>query len=207
MAPACASPSCGRRRGSKGDAVKRPAPATKPAGISSEAVKQRTGKGWDKWFAILDAAGAATMRHKEIATLLHERHGVPGWWSQMVTVGYEQAWGLRQKHQTTEGYQASASKTYAVPVAKLYAAWAEPKARARWLGKPDITVSKTTPEQSLRGVWKDGKTRIDANFWRKGEAKSQVTISHLKLADAAEVARVKAQWKEALERLRALLEA
>ena len=99
------------------------------------------------------------MPHKEIAALLNERHGVPGWWSQMVTVGYEQARGLRQKHQTTEGYQASASKSFAVPVSKLYAAWADPKARAKWLGKPDIAVSKATPGKSLRGVWKDGKTR------------------------------------------------
>ena len=36
------------------------------------------------------------MSHKEIAEYLNEKRGVPGWWSQMVTVTYEQERGLRE---------------------------------------------------------------------------------------------------------------
>jgi hypothetical protein len=58
-------------------------------GIGDEAVRAKTGKTWGQWIATLDKAGARTMEHAEIASLLHEKFGVPGWWTQMVTVGYE----------------------------------------------------------------------------------------------------------------------
>ena len=85
--------------------------ATKAAGVSDAAVQAKTGKGWQEWFALLDAAGARQMSHKEIAARLYDQLGCPDWWSQMVAVGYEQERGLREKHQTPAGYQVSASKT------------------------------------------------------------------------------------------------
>ena len=39
-----------------------------------------------EWFALLDAWGATGHSHTEIARWLHETHGVPGWWSQNITV-------------------------------------------------------------------------------------------------------------------------
>jgi hypothetical protein len=38
------------------------------------------------------------MPHKQIAEYLYEKHGLSGWWSQVVTVVYEQERGLREKH-------------------------------------------------------------------------------------------------------------
>ncbi|MCJ7519417.1 MAG: DUF4287 domain-containing protein [Anaerolineaceae bacterium] len=32
--------------------------------ISSDAVKAKTGKSWDEWFALMDASGFAKMSHK-----------------------------------------------------------------------------------------------------------------------------------------------
>jgi hypothetical protein len=58
-------------------------------GVTSEAVRKATGKTWDEWLTILDAAGGQKMQHPEIAKLLSEEYGTPDWWSQMVTVGYE----------------------------------------------------------------------------------------------------------------------
>lgn len=118
---------------------------TKAGGISGEVVQIRTGKGWDEWFA------------------------VPPCWRQMVTVAYEQARGLRKKHQTPQGYQASASKTVAVPIDTLYSAWADPKRRARRLPDGSIKVSTTRPNTSSRGAWVDGKSRLDVNFWGETE--------------------------------------
>jgi hypothetical protein len=66
--------------------------------ISSEAVKAKTGKDWPEWFAILDAADAQKMSHKEIVALLAEKYQVGSWWQQMVTVTYEQGRGLRDRH-------------------------------------------------------------------------------------------------------------
>ncbi len=95
------------------------------AGVSSAAVQRATGKTWAEWLAILDAVGARQMAHPDIALYLSREQGVPDWWCQMVTVGYEQARGLRAVHQKTDGFTANASKTIGVPVARLFAAWTD----------------------------------------------------------------------------------
>jgi hypothetical protein len=64
------------------------------AGQSDEAVSRRTGHTWPEWVRILDAKGAATMEHPAIARMVSGL-GVPDWWSQTVTVGYERIKGLR----------------------------------------------------------------------------------------------------------------
>jgi hypothetical protein len=180
---------------------------TKAAGIGDDAVRAKTGKTWDEWFAILERAGAAAWPHKEIAVYVGEQHGCPSWWSQMVTVGYEQARGLRVKHQTSNGFVANASKTVAVPVAALYAAWNDLKLRVQWL--PDaakITVRKATANKSMRITGADGTTSIEVNFWVKGPAKSQVAVQQSKLASVKDVAKQKGFWAAALAKLQLLLE-
>jgi hypothetical protein len=57
--------------------------------VSDAAIQKSTGKTWDEWFPILDAWGAREKTHTEIARYVSEEHGVPGWWSQSVTVAYE----------------------------------------------------------------------------------------------------------------------
>ena len=177
------------------------------AGISSEAVRAKTAKTWKEWFAVLDKAGASAWPHKEIARHVHDKHGCPDWWSQMVTVGYEQARGLRVKHQKCDGeFSASASKTLAVPVSALFAAWNEPKLRSKWLsGAKGLTVRKATENKSLRITWPDG-TNVDVNLFAKGPAKSQVAVEHGKLSGLADVPRIKEYWAEALAKLQELLE-
>ena len=75
-------------------------PVKIPPSMSDDAVKARTGKTWTEWFAILDAAGAGKMTHPQIATYLSTEQAVPDWWSQMVTVTYEKARGLRESAPT-----------------------------------------------------------------------------------------------------------
>jgi uncharacterized protein YndB with AHSA1/START domain len=176
--------------------------AQKINGIGDDAVRAKTGKDWAGWLAALDRAGAAKMSHKEIAAFLAEKFECPPWWSQMVTVGYEQARGLREKHQKPDGYTASASKTIAVPVARLFAAWSNERARSRWLPGADLHVRKATPPKSLRAVWAEGKSKVTVDFYAKGEGKSQVAVQHDKLASRKEVDRMKAYWGEALDRLK-----
>ncbi|MFN0149560.1 MAG: hypothetical protein ACKVU1_02480 [bacterium] len=177
-------------------------------GISTEAVEKATGKGWTEWLRILDAAGARKMNHKEIVAVVTKAHRVSPWWRQMVTVGYEQARGLRVAHQKVDGFSASRSKTVAAPIAVLYAAWSDARVRARWLG-PDaksLVVSTSTKNKSLRAVWQGGASRVNVTFWAKGAAKSQVAVEHNKLASESDVALMKAFWGEALERMRGAVE-
>jgi uncharacterized protein YndB with AHSA1/START domain len=176
------------------------------AGIGSDAVEAKTGRTWAEWIAALDKAGAADWPHKRIAEHVHDEFGCPGWWSQMVTVGYEQAKGLRVKHQTATGYNANASKTIAVPVAKLYKAWSDPKVRDKWLvGAKKMVVRKATPNKSMRITWTDGKTSLEVGFYPKGAGKSQVAVQHSKLSSVKDVEMMKKCWRGALDKLESQL--
>jgi len=175
-------------------------------GIGSAAVAAKTGKGWQDWFAILDRSKASTWPHKQIATFLYDEHAVPGWWCQMITVGYEQARGLRVKHQKADGFAASASKTIGAPLEKLFDAWSKESARKSWLGGAAVAIRKSTPFKSLRMTWDDGSS-VSVNFYKKGPDKSQVAIDHEKLRAAADVARMKRVWGAALNKLKTKLEA
>jgi uncharacterized protein YndB with AHSA1/START domain len=176
------------------------------AGIGSEAVRQATGRGWQEWLAILDEAGARAMDHPTIARLLNEAYKVPGWWAQMVTVGYEQARGMREKHETSRGFEAGRSKTIAASPEDVFAAWKDGRRRARWLADPDVTIRTAMPGKSLRITWIDGKSSVDVGLFPRGESKTQVQVQHARLANAREVERKKAYWGDQLERLKELLE-
>lgn len=174
-------------------------PTGKLAGITSDAVRLATGKGWDEWLMVLDADGAADMTHAEIAIHLSENRGVGPWWSQMVTVGYEQGRGRRVKHQKTDGFSVSSSKTVGVPLAKLYSLWADAKRRKVWLAEP-IEIRTATKNKSMRISWSDG-TIVSVNFYAKGAGKSMVQVEHVKLKGAAIAAKMKAVWKTRLQRM------
>jgi hypothetical protein len=176
------------------------------AGVGSEAVMRATGRAWDEWLKVLDRAGAKAMPHKEIALMLSRKFAVPDWWSQMVTVGYEQARGLRAVNQRTSGFAANASKTVAANVARLYDAWNDPALRSRWLLDAPVEVRRSTDGKSMRMTWTVGDSSIDVGFFAKGAGKSQVQVEHGKLKNASDVLRQKAFWKDALERLGALFE-
>ncbi len=178
----------------------------KIAGISSEAVRAKTGRSWAEWLKILDKAGAKKMPHSGIAKYLHEKLGLSGWWSQMVAVGYEQARGLRVAHQTTKGFEISRSKTIAVPVKTLFEAFKKDKTRTRWLPEKGMAIRKATPYKSMRVNWDNGKTILSVNFYPKGTGKSQIVVQHLKLVGAKEAKEKQDYWAKALEKLKNLLE-
>src|SRR5437762_8219376 len=110
--------------------------------IGDDAVKAKTGRGWTGWFVIFNRANANALPHKEVVTLLHEKYDVPGWWAQMITVEYERARGGRQKNEQVGGFTVSASKTFGVPLAKLYAATADAKLRRKWF--PDAAFKPSS---------------------------------------------------------------
>jgi uncharacterized protein YndB with AHSA1/START domain len=122
----------------------------------------------------------------------------------MVTVGYEQARRKREVHEKPDGFTANASKTIAVQVEALFNAWIDAPSRSRWLPDAPMSIRKVTPGKSMRIGWADG-TSVDINFYAKGPAKSQVTLQHSRLPDAAAAAEMKAYWKQALSQLSAFL--
>jgi uncharacterized protein YndB with AHSA1/START domain len=181
--------------------------STAPA-MRDDAVKAKTGKTWKEWFSILDRAGARKMSHQEIVKVLHSDHNVGPWWTQMVTVTYEQSRGLRDKHQRPDGYQISVSRTVNSPISKVYKAFASEKERPTWLGKDGarLTIRTATPNKSMRVTWHDQKTSLEVGFIDKGAGKSQVVVQHSKLPDDKSAARMKTYWAKALDRLKETLE-
>ncbi|HYI05201.1 MAG TPA: hypothetical protein VD858_09945, partial [Reyranella sp.] len=83
------------------------------AGYSDRILKEKTGCTWARWVGALDALGAMTMPHGDIARLVHTKYKIDGWWSQAVTVGYERIKGRRALGQRLDGtYEASKSRTF-----------------------------------------------------------------------------------------------
>jgi hypothetical protein len=177
----------------------------KLAGRSDAVLKARTGCTWERWVKALDHAGAHTWAHREIAKYVHEKYKVPGWWAQTVTVGYERIKGLRAIGQRRDGsFEASKSRTFAVPLARLYSAFHDARMRARWLPGVDLMVRTATREKSMRITWPD-RTSVAVGFTSRGAAKSQVALEHGKLPDRATQTRVKQFWAERLEALKEVL--
>ncbi|MEU7799271.1 hypothetical protein AB0B10_08385 [Micromonospora arborensis] len=181
--------------------------AAKTERIADDLIHARTGRGWADWFALLDTASATERTHTEIARHLVTEHEVPGWWAQTITVGYEQARGLRAPGQRRGGgFSTSASRTVAVPALWLYEAFADETARARWLPDVDVRLRTTTAPRSFRADWAGGPTRIVVGFDAVGESKARVNVLHEKLTGAEQAAELKAYWRERLAALKTLLE-
>jgi hypothetical protein len=175
---------------------------------SDEAVQRGTGHGWDHWLAVLDEWGAVEREHGEITTWPMDEQGLSGWWTQTITVTYERERGLREPGSSRDGlFEASASKTVAAPVERLFEAFVDPAVRERWLPGAALRERTTQPGRSARFDWEDGSTRVVVGFTPKDPGKSQVSVVHRRLPDAAAAERSKSYWRERLVALKELLDA
>jgi uncharacterized protein YndB with AHSA1/START domain len=175
--------------------------------VSDDAIRRRTGRGWEEWFDLLDDWGATARPHKEIARWLVDEQGADGWGAQSITVSYERARGLRAVGEHADGFAITASKTIAVPVDRLYDAFVDESLRRRWLPDADLRERTATKPKSARFDWGNGPTRVVVGFEAKGENKSLAALQHEKLADAEEAERMKAFWRERVAALKEVLEA
>ncbi|MEV0005422.1 hypothetical protein AB0H28_24480 [Micromonospora sp. NPDC050980] len=185
----------------------RPVGQTQQDRISDALLRERTGLDWAGWCARLDAWGAVERTHAEIARWLADEHGVPGWWAQTVTVGYEQARGLRAPGQRRGGgFEATGSRTVGVPMEALFRAFADEPTRRRWLPDVEVRVRTATAPKTFRADWAGGPSRIVVGLTPVTGAKTRVAVQHEKLTDADEADRLKAYWRDRLGALKAMLE-
>jgi uncharacterized protein YndB with AHSA1/START domain len=190
-------------------AAQEPAAAEAPRlATSDEAIRQRTGRGWEEWFDLLDAWGAAERPHRDVARSVAEQLGIEplGWAAQAITVSYERARGLRAIGERADGFAITASKTVAVPGERLYEAFVEPSLRERWLPGGLLRERTATRPTSARFDWGDGETRVNLTVAAKADGKSTATVEHARLPGAAEAEEAKAFWRERLSALKAELE-
>jgi hypothetical protein len=166
------------------------------AGMSSDAVKAKTGCTWERWVGALDAVKAYEWPHRSIAEFVHEKYKVPDWWTQTVTVGYERIKGLRDRGQRRGGsYEASKSRTFPISMSRLYRAFAEKRTRERWLDGAAIAIRTATRNRSMRITWSDG-TSVALWFTKKDRSRSQVAVQCTGLASRQAADAKKRYWEE-----------
>jgi hypothetical protein len=177
-------------------------PRVAEPGVSEAAIVKGTGRGWDDWFRILDAWDATAKNHAEIARYVHGEHGVDGWWSQSVTVGYERARGMRARNERPEGFEVSVSKTVALDPMDAWRAFAEPSRRSAWLDLPlRMRTGTRTMGRSARFDVPSEGNRVNVYLTPKGDGRTTVTVTHVKLTGPADVAAHRAAWKARLDAL------
>jgi uncharacterized protein YndB with AHSA1/START domain len=175
-------------------------------------IRERTGRGWEEWFDLLDEWGAETMAHRDIARKVAADLGIEplGWGAQAVTVSYERGKGLRDVGERTDGFAASVTRTVAAPAEQAFAAIADPARRAGWLPDAELRERKRNGTKSIRFDWADDGSRVaifvvPAAGGADG-ARSTISVEHARLADADRRTAMKAQWALALDALKAELE-
>ena len=180
-------------------------PAPEPR--RSEALRKASGRDRPEWFALLDAWGAAGRPYREIADWLTGKHSLSDWWAQKLIVEYEEARGLRAPGVRRDGtFEVGASKTVAVPVDRLRAAFVEARLRERWLPEAVMKVRESPSPRALRFDWGDGSSRVEVALVVKDKARTEVSVQHKRLPDARSAQAMKEFWRERLDALKALLE-
>jgi hypothetical protein len=173
---------------------------------SDEKLTEATGQDWEAWLSLLDRWGARDRKHPETVDFLITQQGVPGWWAQAITNGYERARGIRAKHQQPNGFTIYASKTVGVPIGVLFDAFVDERTRAQWLTGGSMVVRTSEAGKVARFDWGDGPTRVLVTFEEKGSSKATAHVAHERLADAGAAETAKAAWKERLAALKSYLE-
>jgi hypothetical protein len=170
-------------------------------------MRRATGRDRGSWFGVLDGWGAEGRPYREVAAWLTDEHGLSSWWAQKIIVEYEQARGLRAAGIRPDGtFTVGASKTVAVPVERLFAAFVDPHIRELWL--PGAVVRERTSQRgrSARFDWNDGATRVNVSVAATGKDRSQAAVEHERLPDARAAEETKAYWRERLDVLKTVLE-
>jgi uncharacterized protein YndB with AHSA1/START domain len=188
-------------------AAEEPKAAEEPVLATSDAtIRERSGRGWEEWFDLLDEWGAAERPHREIARWVAGRLGIDplAWNAQAIALSYERARGLRAVGQRSDGFAVTVSRTVAVPVERLYQAFVDESLRERWLPDGGLRERTATRPRSARFDHDEG--RVHVTFMAKGDGRSTVALEHARLADAERADRMKASWREHLTALKAQLE-
>lgn len=175
---------------------------------SDERIRERTGHGWEEWFALLDEWGAADRPHREIARWVAARLDIHplAWNAQAITASYELTRGLRAVGEKEDGFAITASRTIAAPVHRLYDAFVDAAQRQRWLPDGELSQRTATRPRSARFDWGTAGTRVNVTFLERDATKSTVAVEHRRLSDSHEAERTKAYWRERLTVLKQALE-
>ncbi|RBY89493.1 hypothetical protein [Blastococcus sp. TF02A-30] len=171
-------------------------------------VERATGRAWDEWMRFFEGIGAADLDHSQIALRVYEQlDGTVervGWWTQSVTVAYEQHIGRRVPGQRPDGtFQTSVSRATPFAMRDLMDRWvafATDDPVVRDVVVPEAPkVSGTDRRITWRTKAADGSSVVvTSEPKRNGTASlvaTQIGLATPELNDAA-----RQRWTEVVER-------
>jgi uncharacterized protein YndB with AHSA1/START domain len=180
-------------------------PRVEEPGMTDASIRTGSGKTWDEWFRILDDWGGADRSHRDIARWLRDERGVPGWWAQTVTVGYERARGMRARNETTRGFEVGVQKSVRAPADRITAAFTQPRQRNRWLEAGTLTARSSKPGRAAAAFDLSDGSRMTVYLEERASGSTAVQVVHTKLAGTEDVASRRAFWRARLQRLADLM--
>ena len=146
-------------------------------------VERATNRSWDEWLQFMDGIGARELDHSAIALRVYaELEGRVerlGWWTQAVTVAYEQHIGRRVPGQRPDGsFQTSISRSTPFGMTELMERWQEFAAADETVqevvGGGDPRVSGTDRRITWRTKARDGSSVVVTSEPKKNGTASLV---------------------------------
>jgi hypothetical protein len=174
-----------------------PAVGSNTEGVGDDAVREATGQRRDEWFAMLDGAEATGWKHRDIASWLVREHQVDPWWSQNITVAYEQARGIRSPGQRQDGtYEASVTRTVALDKTEALRALAAVVGGE--LGTEPLALNLEAKNATARFPLDGGEFVLASSSDRPG-GKASIGLVWGRMSDDARLAEVKSRMSEWLK--------
>jgi len=179
---------------------------TKPSNVAS--IEDATKLTWDEWLEFLDSVHAEELNHTEIAEKVREklegRIESAGWWSQGVTVAYEQHIGRREPGQRSDGsYETSVTRTLDGTKDDIFALCLKHFEGVKtWNGK--AVSNERTSITPVRSYWRcdlEGGSKVALSVEQKTPNKTMVAIAHTKLESAESKNDWQTFWKDVLDKL------
>lgn len=195
--------------------------------VSEASCREATGKTLAEWFKALDKHGGVALGRRVLGNWLLRDLEIDPWWATTVVNEYEIARGDLAKDGKPKGYNICPTKSIKASAQDCFAAFATAQSLNQWFGpKHDVdlrdgghwrnsdgnsaTIRKVNAGKSIRLIAEDtGLTLpapVEIKFEAKG-AKCTVMVSVDRLQTRAEADGYRRAWGEALERLKAHLEA
>lgn len=147
-----------------------------------EPVERATNRTWDEWLRFTDGIGAPDLDHPAIALEVYAELegavGSPGWWTQAVTVAYEQHIGRRVPGQRPDGtFQTRVSRSTALGMTELMDRWEKFAADdevVQGIVVGDLKVSGTDRRITWRTKARDGSSVVVTSEPKKNGTASLV---------------------------------
>lgn len=197
--------------------------------LTDAELRERTGKSWDEWFAILDELGGPPKGRRELTMHLYDTHGIKDTWlTSTLLVEYEAARGVVERDGRPKGYMICATKTVAVPPAAAYEAWTTADAWNEWFSNGTELefveggryaaedgsrgeVKKIRPAKAIKLTWdhpdRAPGTSVEVTFQPKGADKCIVMVGHDRIQTRGDADDLRDTWGKRLDTLKAMLEA